>query len=226
MPSSEPRARPRPPGIVVGMHAEARLLNGSGLAVAIGGGTPAGATAAAERLLADGAPALISLGLAGGLAPSLRPGACIIPSAVIHDGVTYPADPALLATLGGQTAELLVATGSAVISASDKAALFTATGAAAVDLESGAVAMTAARHGVPFAVLRIVCDPAWRDLPPAALAGLDSSGRIVLLPLLVSLLRAPWQLGALLRLGGDARVARGALAAAVKRLEPGDGVTR
>lgn len=216
----------RPPGIVVGMRAEARLLAGTGLPVAIGGGAPAGATVAAERLIAEGAPGLISLGLAGGLDPALPPGTCVIPGAVVEHGRHFAVDAALARWLGGVTAPVLAAAVTAVGSPGAKAALFAATGAAAVDLESGAVAAVAARHGIPFAALRIICDPAWRGLPPAALAGLDSSGGIVLLPLIASLLRRPMQLPALFRLAGDARTARTALAAAVKRLGSDNGVKR
>ena len=65
-------------GVVVGMRAEARLLRRLarrlGFRVAIGGGTPAGAEAAARRLVADGALGLVSFGLAGGLHPRLRRG--------------------------------------------------------------------------------------------------------------------------------------------------------
>ncbi len=222
-PASKPTPHPALPGIVVGMQAEARLLNGLGYAILIGGGMPAGATAAAERLVNAGAPSLLSVGLAGGLDPALPPGARVVPAAVLRAGRIYQADLALTHRLGGITAPLLVTSESAVITARDKANLFASTGAAAVDLESAAVAEVAARRGVPFAVLRIVCDPATRDLPHAALAGLHGDGSITLLPLLASLLRRPAQLPALLRLAGDARIARAALHAARRYLTPHPG---
>lgn len=206
---------PSQPGIIVGMRAEARILAGTGLAVAIGGGKPQGAAAAAQRLIADGCNALLSIGLAGGLDPALNPGAKVVPAAVLHDGACYPTDPALAAQAGGVTALRLLAADTAVAKAADKSALFATTGAAAVDLESGAVALAAKRGGIPFAALRVVCDPAWRDLPPASLAALDSHGNIVLAPLLAALLRHPGQLPDLLKLAGDARMARRALRVAV-----------
>jgi adenosylhomocysteine nucleosidase len=107
-----------------------------------------------------------------------------------------------------------------VAEAAAKAALFAGTGACAVDLESGAVARVAARHGLPFAVLRAVCDPAGRTLPPAALVALDAGGAIVPLRVALALLRRPNQLPALLALAHDAAAARRALHARVQAITP------
>ena len=92
-----------------------------------------------------------------------------------------------------------------------KQALFAATGAAGVDLESAAVARVAARHRLPFAVLRAVCDPAQLSLPPLALVALDGEGRIGAARVLASLAARPWQIVALLRLARAAAAARAAL---------------
>ena len=54
-----------------------------------------------RRLIDEGSDALVSFGLAGGLDPALRPGALIVPCAVIVDDVRYPADPGLSRMLGG-----------------------------------------------------------------------------------------------------------------------------
>ncbi len=194
-------------GFVTGLTAEARLLRGR--LVAVGGGMPAGARAAAERLIACGAEGLVSFGLAGGLDPALMPGTIVIPRAVLVDEVRHAA----AALVGASTHDLMVQTDAVLATVADKAAAFAATGAAAVDLESGAVAQAAAAHGLPFAVLRAVCDPAERDLPPAALVALDDAGAIGLLRVLASLARHPVQLPALLRLAGDAAKARRALVA-------------
>jgi adenosylhomocysteine nucleosidase len=89
--------------------------------------------------------------------------------------------------------------------------LFLATGCAAVDLESGSVAMMAERHALPFCVLRAICDPAERDLPPAALGALNDAGAIGLLRVIGSMIARPSQIPALVRLGRDAAAARTAL---------------
>ena len=84
--------------IVVGLRAEALLARRLGVPVVIGGGTAAGAEAAARRaVVAAGATALVSFGLAGGLDPGLRPGALVVPTAVLCGDRSFAADPALMA---------------------------------------------------------------------------------------------------------------------------------
>jgi adenosylhomocysteine nucleosidase len=196
-------------GWITGLAAEARIVRSLGM-VGVGGGFPAGATAAAERLVADGAAALVSFGLCGGLDPALRPGSIVVPKFCM-DGQHHMTNPDLAALLGGWSARALCATDAVVATASAKRALFATTGAVAVDMESGAVARVAERHGLPFAVLRAVCDPAGSTLPPAALLALDQSGTIGVWRVATSVLAAPAQLPALLRLARDAARARAAL---------------
>lgn len=206
--------------IVVGLHAEARLARRFGVSVVIGGGTAAGAKVAARRAVAEGATALVSFGLAGGLEPGLGPGALVVPAAVLCDGALFAADPALMELLGGATSHRVLAIEKVAADAESKRRLWQATGAAAVDLESGAVARIAAAHGLPFAVLRAICDPAERDLPPAALVALDARGAIGLTRVAGSLIAWPGQVPALLRLAADAAAARRSLArrvAAIRR---------
>ena len=198
------------PGLVTGLAAEARLAARLGAALA-GGGLPAGAEAAAERLVAQGATALVSFGLCGGLDPALDPGALLVPRTVTEAGGTCPTDAVLAAALGGWTCTALAAAAAPVARCEAKRALFAATGAAGVDLESGAVARVAARHALPFAVLRAVCDPADLDLPPLALAALDAGGTIRPARIAASLFARPGQIGALLRLARAAAAARAAL---------------
>ena len=206
-------------GIVTGLAAEARLARPLGR-VEIGGGWPAGAEAAAERLVAGGAGALLSFGLAGGLNPALAAGAVVVPAAVLAGGRRFSTDATLAARFGA-IAGLLLAGETVLATLADKQAAFRETGALAVDLESGAVARVAARHRLPFAVLRVVCDPAGRALPPAALAALDSQGAIGAWRVLASVLAHPRQIAALLALAGDAARARRALGACVKMIPSG-----
>jgi adenosylhomocysteine nucleosidase len=199
-------------GIVVGLAAEARIARLLGGVVAAGGGTAAGAEVAAEALATGGVTALVSLGFAGGLDPNLGPGDVLVPRAVRAAGQDWATDPSLSAALGGVTVDLLLGENAAVAGAAAKSRLWRTTGAAAVDLESGAVARVAHRHGLPFAVLRAVCDPATRSLPPAALSALNAAGRVRPLRLLAALLRHPGQLPAIVALASDAAHARRALA--------------
>ncbi len=204
-------------GFVVGLAAEARIAARFGFPVATGGGTPAGAIDAAARLVARGAGALVSFGLAGGLDPVLRPGAVIVPATVLLAGTVYVADPALAARFGGLTGHRLLAGTAIAPHAAGKRDLYVSTQAHAIDLESGGVAKIAAAHGLPFVVVRAICDPAERDLPPAALLALDPQGGIGPLRVLLSILRQPGQLPGLLNLAADAGRARRALVTLTRR---------
>lgn len=198
-------------GIVVGLVAEARIAALLGCEVAVGGGTAAGAAEAAQVLIARGVTALVSFGLAGGLDPALAAGTVLIPARVLVEGTVMQAAPALCSWLGGATPGLMLAGQHVVATVMDKQALRARTGAAAVDLESGAVATAATDAGLGFAMLRAICDPATRALPPAALAALDQHGAIGGLRVLASVARRPWQLPALLGLARDAATAHRAL---------------
>jgi adenosylhomocysteine nucleosidase len=179
--------------------------------VAIGGGTGAGARKAALRLSAEGASALLSFGLAGGLDPALPAGAIVVPAAVVAGGARFPADTELCRWVGGPTLHLLLGAERIVVTPDEKKRLWEQTGCAAIDLESGAVAIAAAERRLPFAVLRVICDPAVRTLPPAALAGLDEWGRMAPSRVIRSLARQPGQLSSMLLLARDAAKARRSL---------------
>ncbi len=202
----------------MGLAAEARIARRLGLRVAIGGGTALGALAAARTLIDEGCEALVSFGLAGGLDPALRPGAIVVPAAVIVDDERYATDPELSRMLGGVTMHVLVGADAVVASVGDKRRLNCRTSAAAVDLESGPVARVATAHGLPFAVLRAICDPAERALPAAALAAVDAHGVIGFWRVAASLAARPGELPALLALAADAAVARRSLVERVRQI--------
>ena len=195
-------------GVVTGLRAEARLFGEHARA---GGGTGVGASREAENLVRDGATALLSFGLAGGLDPNLAAGSLVVPRHVVSTGACWACDTRLIALLGGATVDALFAGDVVVDTITAKSALYRDIAASAVDLESGAVASVAERAGLPFAVLRAVCDPASRDLPPAALLALDGAGAIGFGRVLASVLRKPAQIPALLALARDAAAARATL---------------
>ncbi|MBV9784173.1 MAG: hypothetical protein JO264_10175 [Acidisphaera sp.] len=197
--------------MVTGLAAEARIAGALWPDVAAGGGTEAGARRAAEQLVESGAEALLSFGLAGGLDPALRPGDLVAPLAVLHQGETLPTDAELRRQLRGTPIDLLLGETRILADAAEKRRVWRQTRAGAVDLESGAVAVVAQRHRLPWAVLRAICDPAERSLPPAAVAALDAGGAIRGWRVLSSVLRQPRQIPALLALGHDAAAARRAL---------------
>ena len=205
-------------GIVTGLKAEAQWLSKAGFMVRAGGGTPHGAQDAAEALVQEGAEALISFGLAGGLRPGLKPGSLLVPSVVIYGTRTYPCDYRLIEFLGGVTAGAILGGHKIAATTQAKALLYQRSHPAAIDLESGSVARIAKENKLPFAVLRAVADPAERALPPAALVALKEDGGLDIIRLMRSIAQRPWQIPGLIAVGRDAKAARQALLERVKTL--------
>ena len=177
------------PGITVaavaGFRAEAGCLRGQDVTVAFSGGSAERARSEAERLLAEGAAALVSFGLAGGLAPGLQAGDLVLPETVRNArSASWSVDPVwrervhVRLARGGlePKAGALVGSERIVATASDKRALFEAVGALAVDMESHAVAAVAAEAEIPFLVLRAVADPADQVVPQVAREALRPDG--------------------------------------------------
>ncbi len=120
-----------------------------------------------------------------------------------------------LAWLASQLPEATVGTilgaDAIIASVAEKHNLFASTGAIAVDMESHIAARVAARHGLPFAILRTISDSADQALPPAALVGMKPDGSVALGAVLASLARHPAQLPALIATGRSAGLAFAAL---------------
>ncbi|QHC35113.1 hypothetical protein [Komagataeibacter xylinus] len=210
-------------GIVVGMEAEAALIRPflPHARFGLSGATLSGARQAVLDLLEGGVDALLSFGLAAGLDPALQPGAVVVPHNVLVNGERLPAAPALLSWLGAERADVvggdLLHSDVIVTAATRKMALYRETGCVALDMESGVVAEMAAARKVPFAVLRVVCDPAERTLPPAAVVALRPDGSLAVGALARSIACNPFQIPALIRVGRDAGLARAAAKAVLAR---------
>jgi hopanoid-associated phosphorylase len=206
-----------------GLRREARIVAGPGV-VAVSGGGVAHRLEAALESSADTAEALISFGVAGALAPGLRPGDCVIADRVICEGDEFATDPAWALAM---RARLPKARGGAVF-ASDvmlltreaKQALGARTGAVAVDMESHVAARLAARLGLPFAVIRAISDDADRNLPAAVAAGMAPDGGMAVWPVLWALARSPGQTPGLIRTAIEAERAFRSLADARHLLGP------
>ena len=196
---------------VCGISFEARIASGDD-AIAVCAGTSRRLAALLSDAVTPATRGIISFGIAGGLGPELRPGACIIGRAVVADGERFDADAgwarrlvsALPTALQGDVAGV----DRPVQHPDDKRALHTRTGAMAVDMESQIAARTAKERALPFAVLRIIADPAERSVPDAALAGHRVDGSTDVLAILAALIGAPREIAGMARLALDARTAQ------------------
>ena len=206
-----------------GLQRERGIVAGPDVEAVAGGGDPARLEAALDRL-AVGARGIISIGIAGGLAPGLQVGQWVLADAVHVDGESLPTDPAwtdrLAARLPDASRGLLLGADAMVADATQKVSLHRTTGAVAVDMELHVVARVARRHGLPFAAARVVSDSAHRTLPPAARVGMKSDGGMDLPAVLRSLLAQPGQLPALIRTGLEAEQGFRVLLRGHRRLGP------
>ncbi|MDE2088728.1 MAG: hypothetical protein KGJ12_01765 [Gammaproteobacteria bacterium] len=209
------------------LHHEATHYITSSVGMRLCGMGPEKAAQAARALLAEGATALVSYGVAGALAPGLAPGALLLPERVAFLGSCRGVDVSWrervqqrLAPEVNLAGDLLLTLKEPAATVLDKARLRRETGAVAVDMESGAVLAAAAAAGVPGLVLRAIVDSAETSLPRAALGGLDGQGRPRVAAVIQALLRRPWELAAVLRLSVNLRAAVHSLRRAWLRLGP------
>jgi adenosylhomocysteine nucleosidase len=205
-----------------GLALEARIAAGPGVRSVAGGVDAHRLACELEREVTRGAGAIVSFGIAGGLAPAIRAGAWIVARGV-HTSTGYRrCDPAwtqcLAECLPGALRGDLAGSDRPIPEAAAKHALHLATSAIAVDTESHIAADVAAAHGLPFAAFRVVADAATRNLPAAALVGLEAGGTVDIAAVLRSLARTPSQLPQLLRTAIDAQAAFAALRRGRRRL--------
>jgi adenosylhomocysteine nucleosidase len=208
---------------VCGLAAEARIARGAGFSAAVGAGdrrrTAALAAAAAAR-----AQCLVSFGIAGGVSPELRPGDLVLSDEIVAEdgcwrgGEAWRRRLAAIARAIGAARGPILGANAILATRTDKKEAQTTYGARAADLESDLVARAAAAAGIPFAALRAIADPYERDLPAAALVPLAADGRPDFARILVSVLRRPRQVAALVGLGRELRQALAALREAAPAL--------
>ena len=130
-----------------GLAAEARVARAAGFQVIVGGGDP-GRTEALVEDAAQQAKCLVSFGVAGGLAPHLKPGNVILSADVIGDDRRwrdrgFQRSAATLARRIGAVSGPVLGSRDILATEEDKAQAWRKTGALAVDLESAIVARAA-----------------------------------------------------------------------------------
>jgi adenosylhomocysteine nucleosidase len=203
---------------VVGLAIEARIA-GAPAMIADGGQT----AFCLRDAVRQGARGIISFGVCGGLDPKLRPGNVVIASSVFAaKDEAYPADlpwaEELLRMIPGASYSAIAGVASPMKSLEERRDFHGITGAVTADMESHIVARIASEFGIPFAVCRVVLNPAHRKLPRAALINIGSAGKPELRKIGHSLIQDPGQLPSLSRLAIDAVMAVMALRSAKQRL--------
>ena len=206
--------------IVVGLAFEARIAAGPGIRVVCGGtgrnliAMLTAAIAEARTLFGD-CPGIISFGVAGGLAPQLRPGTCVIGSAILSGSNRMPTNQKwsqqLLQTFPDAVSGMLLGVSAPICDPGDKRALHVYTGAIAVDMESHVVATVGAAHGLPVAAMRVITDPAERALPSSAVAAMRPNGTTNIGAMIRAAVMRPREIPALLQTACDALAARATL---------------
>jgi len=207
----------------VGLAFEARLAEGPGVFVVC---RTAGNTLAkvAETAVRQGYRGMISFGVAGGLAAHLRAGDWVVASSIRESQTARATDAAwsrkLLGLVDGAFHAPIVGVDTPVAEPASKRELHRATGAVAVDMESHMVARIAAAHRLAFAALRVIVDPAHREVPPAALLSMRPDGRADAIGVLRDIVARPSQLFPLTRIALDALTARAEMARVRQLLGP------
>ena len=214
--------------VVTGLSREAACAKGEDLSTICSGADFATLRASLTRLADDNFAAVVSFGLAGGLDYALKPGDVVVGSEAVSGERRFAAHPALshilsegLANAGGKSVESGVAGVDApVLDRAAKAELRSKTEAVAVDMESHLAAAFAAERGIPFAIVRVICDPAARALPPLAMRAIKPDGKVDLEHVLRELRREPSQIVKLIEAGLDARAAFASLRRCGRLLGP------
>ncbi len=201
--------------VVVGMKLEARIAQRSGARVICSANNPLLATLLARAAVAREPQGVVSFGVAGGLAPNLRPGTWIVGSEILYGTTRVTTDRAwsndLLERIPDAIHGVIAGAATPIAKRDDKRALHIETGAVAVDMESHIVAGLAARYGLRMVALRVIIDPAERTLPEAALAAFCPNGNTDVAAMIRSAMERPREIPGLLRTALDAIIAGTAL---------------
>lgn len=231
-------------GIVTGLAFEAELLRpylSDAMLVACAGLAPGAAARAGAKLVEDGATALMSFGIAGGIDPAVQAGTAIIatdirgvemivcdlewckrlgksflspsPHPSPHRGRHICRGAERSEGVRGIKIAALAHAVRVLTSPTVKAQLFADTGAVAADMESYGVAEVAKARGLPFTALRVVADTARDSVPPVAVQSMGMDGRVRLGASIVGALTHPTQIPELIRLGRRTATATKVLAA-------------
>ncbi len=222
-PDGAVRTRPRLVGVVAALPREAECLTHAPtpllratpvtpeLSVCRCGVGERRAEVACHQLLAAGATALVSWGVAAGLDPALAPGSLVVTAQVVTGDSNGTATAVPATSVSQRWAERVVArlrprapvsTGpiahaDRMLETTDAKRGLARTGAVAADMETRGVATVADSGGVPWIAVRAIADASDTALPASVLGAVDESGRVQPGRLLAALARHPRELAML-----------------------------
>lgn len=208
-------ARSAPVLVVTGLTREAACVGREGVETLCSGANASFLRTALREKARFEYSGVVSFGLAGGLCPTLRPGDAILGTYAIgsaeriethfefnenlHRGFRGAGVHAQKGAVAGVDAPAMTV--------ASKSELRQTLSAIAVDMESHIAGGFARSLGLPFAIVRVACDPAERALPPLAAKAVTPDGGIDLSLVLRELSRQPEQLRHLIRAGVDSGAA-------------------
>ena len=200
---------------VTGLGREARVIARPDIITVVGGGNAHSLEMQLLGALESGARRILSIGICGALSPLLKVGDCVVATEIVTPGERMPTHKPwtaeLLEKIPAAVPAVLAGSDTIIAHRAQKGRLYQETNAAVVDMESHIAARIARRHGRPFAAVRVVSDSSHQSLPPAALAGMASNGKMDVLAVLRSLATKPTQIPALVRTAWEAEKAFRAL---------------
>jgi adenosylhomocysteine nucleosidase len=192
---------------VSGLAFEARIAAGRGTRVICSGDGRMLSTTLTFAIAED-YRGIVSFGVAGGLAPHLHTGTCVVGSMIISGTTRFMTDNSwsrnLLQAIPDAVYGPILGVSAPVARPEAKRALHRSTGALAVDMESHVVARIAAARALPMTAVRVITDSAKRELPPVALTAMRANGTIDIAAVIRSMMKAPSELPLLMSTALDA----------------------
>lgn len=202
-------------GFLVGLASEAAELRKAGIRsdhIRITGAQTAAARRGAAELVVLGCDPLISFGTAGALIDGLVPGDLLLPDMVVDGSgqswstTTSLRDDVSRRGMVGRSGRIL-ALDHGVTDPAEKRRLGAETDAIAVDMESHLLIAAAEAAGRDILVVRVIVDTVDSAIPDFALKAIGADGRPRIGTIIAGLVKQPWTLPALLRLGRESRAA-------------------
>ena len=171
------------------------------------------AAEATERLLGSTkVDHVVVVGVAGGVGPTIEIGDVVVPEVVVDGRTGHEYRPA---PLGESTARGRIVSSDQFGYQPDVITRFIGDGVVALDMETGAVAAVCESHGCPWSTFRAISDRGDdHTVDPAVLGLAHQDGSPNGPAVLRYLLRRPWRIFRLAKLGRDAGVAADRAAAA------------